>query len=352
MLSVLATGGFYVARQETRIGVASERARTAFYLAEEGANTVMSEWDMSVYGPLTSWGTVTTTDTTEQGTWSVDVDGMSNRLFFLSSTGGATDGQEVLGGANRILGVVARLYTAEFDAPAAFTAKDQVRFVGKATVHGVDTDPPDWTGFCSGALEDKAGMLTDNASLLNYKDQNFDVTGNPPILEERRLVDEVFENFEGQAWDDLTAMATHTVSPRNFNTIGPSMTVRGICDTGNRENWGDPENPSAPCGNYFPMIHIKGAGNLQDQRGRPGPGDPPGRRRSLGWRGLRFPWPHRGEREIRDGRFREQGLWCRHGRKCGTGRTDTHRRFPGWVLLLCSGQSDRQQRRSELGPAY
>src|SRR5680860_789433 len=72
VVGVLVTGGFYLARQETRIGVASERANAAFYMAERGAMEVMSDWDMSTYSSLADWASVTEADTTDQGGWSVE----------------------------------------------------------------------------------------------------------------------------------------------------------------------------------------------------------------------------------------------------------------------------------------
>jgi len=260
VLGVLSTGGFYFARQETRIGVASERATAAFYMAERGANQVMTEWDAATFGSLSSWATATVSDTTEDGFWSVAVTRMSSRLYFLTATGGVAEGSEVLGGANRVLGVVARLHTVEIDAPAAFTAKDRVRFVGKATVKGADGTPPGWDADCTGGLQDVAGMLTDDVRKISYKPGNFDVSGTPPILENAQMVDDVFKIFGDLTWDELTTGATHTISPQNFNSIGPTETTGGACMWSDIENWGDPLDPTGPCWSYFPLIHIKGPG--------------------------------------------------------------------------------------------
>lgn len=273
ILGVLATGGFYIARQETRIGVASERAKNSFYLAEEGANQVMSEWNAATFGALANFQSATVTDTTDDGVWSTRVTRMSDRLYFLLSNGAATDGTEVLGAAGRSLGIVARLNTLELDAPAAFTARDRVRFVGKATVSGIDENPAGWSTACAGMpMKNKAGMLTDHLSNLDYQVQNFDATGEPPILEDAPLIDELFKVFGDLSWEELTSMATHTVAPRNFNSIGATLTAGGACDTNNVQNWGDPINPGAPCGGYFPMLYIKGAGDSKINGGGYGQG--------------------------------------------------------------------------------
>ena len=83
VVGVLVTGGFYLARQETRIGVASERATTAFYLAERGATEVMSQWDMSTFGSLANWHSAVKADTVSDGIWPVAVTRMTDRLYFL-----------------------------------------------------------------------------------------------------------------------------------------------------------------------------------------------------------------------------------------------------------------------------
>ena len=195
VLSVLSTGGFYLARQESRIAVASERAKAAFYSAERGANEVMSEWDMAKFGALEDGDSATVSGTSDNGSWLVTVTRLSPRLYFLRSDGGVDEGSEVMGEASRMLGVLARHNQLELEAPAAFTAKDRVRFVGMATVKGIDETPPGWGGHCSDELTNKPGMLTDDLTRVDYKEQNFDVTGTPPLLEDRALVDEVFVNL-------------------------------------------------------------------------------------------------------------------------------------------------------------
>jgi hypothetical protein len=258
-LSILATGGFFLARQETRIGMASERARSAFYAAELGANHVMSNWDRATYEALADWSSTTVNGNTSYGDWSVTITRMADRLYFLLASGQVNQGGQVLGNANRMLGIVARKYDIELDPPAAFSARDQVRFVGKSTVKGLDNPPPGWT-MCTGPPRNKAGMLTDDSTKLDYKDNNFDITGDPAILEDAHMLNELFRLFGDLEWSELTSLATMRLSPRNFNTIGPSFTGDGDCDYSNPENWGDPLDPYSTCGDYFPLIHIAGPG--------------------------------------------------------------------------------------------
>ena len=122
VVGVLVTGGFYLARQETRIGIASQRGTAAFYLAERGANEVMSVWDMTTFGALPKWSTATKTDTVDDGIWTVDVTKMTDRLFFLLSTGTVTEGAGMLGNASRMIGCAAAI-DGMIPAPTACTIR-------------------------------------------------------------------------------------------------------------------------------------------------------------------------------------------------------------------------------------
>jgi hypothetical protein len=58
-------------------------------------------------------------------------------------------------------------------------------------------------------------------------------------------------------------MADITLGSGNQNGIGWSLDVDGECDLSDISNWGDPQNPTAPCGGYFPIIYINGSARMQ-----------------------------------------------------------------------------------------
>ena len=62
IVGVITTGGFFMARQEGRIGVASEHAGMAFYLTEQSLVDVIGGWDRELFGALPSWGDTTMTE--------------------------------------------------------------------------------------------------------------------------------------------------------------------------------------------------------------------------------------------------------------------------------------------------
>jgi hypothetical protein len=265
VLGVLATGGFYLARQETRMGVASKRATSAFYLAEAGTNQVMSEWDLERFGSLSYWATANVSDSTENGVWSVNVTKMTDRLYFLGATGGIPQGSSVYGGTGRMLGVVARLNTAEISPEAALTTRGKTDIRGTAQVHGEDRVPPGWGTVCPDQLENKTGILTNNRNDVKYTGAG-NVSGDPKVSEADPPLDDAYFNQFGElSWSDLTSMADIQIPGGTINQTMPDSTAAGVCLTGQGypTNWGNPLDPAAACGDYFPLIHIAGTGLIQ-----------------------------------------------------------------------------------------
>ncbi|MCJ7628200.1 MAG: hypothetical protein MUO50_07405, partial [Longimicrobiales bacterium] len=266
VVGVLVTGGFYLARQETRIGVASGRATTAFYLAERGANEVMSQWDASRFGGLANWGTASVSDTTESGIWSVNVTKMSSRLYFLLASGRVEDGSPVYGDAGRMVGVVARLTTANVEPQAALTTVDDLKFGGSAFIDGNDFNPPEW-GDCSAPGAGKPGVLIDDINNINYLTKNAEdnIVGVPDPIEERTgMTSADLLAFGDLTWNELVDLATVKYPSQVTITqltpdsiIKEGSTTEYECKTTLQNNWGSPKNPGGACGNYFPIIYAE-----------------------------------------------------------------------------------------------
>ena len=85
IIGILVTAGFYMARQELRIGVASNHANMAVNIAQAGANEVMANWNGYQLGNIAPWDSTTITGTTQGGNWSVKakVLGVPNLQFGL-----------------------------------------------------------------------------------------------------------------------------------------------------------------------------------------------------------------------------------------------------------------------------
>lgn len=265
LVGVLVTGGFFLARQETRVGVASERSAEAFYLAERGALETMSVWDVATFGALAPWSTATKSGTSDEGTWSVNVTKMTNRLYFLLASGSATRGEAVYGSASRMLGIVARLRSANMEPMAALTTIGTVRFGGSAFIRGEDLTPPIWPGMCDPAGTTKPGVLIDDEKNIQYTGgkSGKSISGDPPVTQDPTMTPSDLLVFGDMTWSDLVALATK-IYPPGASTITQlsvdSVDVGGSwqCDTSQRENWGDPLNPTGMCGSYFPIIYSMG----------------------------------------------------------------------------------------------
>ena len=262
VVGVLVTGGFYLARQETRIGVASERSASAFYMAERGAMEVLSQWDMSTFGSLSNWASATVADTTDQGIWSVRVTRMNPRLFFLLASGTIVEGSAMFGDAGRMLGIVARLNTAEIEPMAALTTVGDLRIGGSSFIDGRNEDPSAWSGLCGPLNPDKPGVLIDDTDQVSYSGKAYGLEGSPALDENSTLTSDSLLTFGDLHFDDLVALRDITIPGGTTMTqLEPdSIQVGGnyVCNTGPQNNWGDPQRPSAVCGSYFPIIYATG----------------------------------------------------------------------------------------------
>lgn len=282
IVGVLVTAGFYMARQEVRIGIAGAQASRALYLAERGAVEALEAWNAGAMSSMALWGDTTIADTLTYGHYSVDVTKLSGRLYFLDATGTVTEGG-VLGGASRRAGLIVRLFSGDISPPAALTTRGPTYIKGSAEIHGEDIYPPGWASQCTNPLTDMPGVVHGDTIMMEYdaptpivscvttgsgktKVTTCDtvmgggnLTGTPHMLQDSVMTDTTFTQFGDMDWDDLVAMADKDVTSlgSNINGTGPDSTG-GVCRTTNALNWGNPENPLGICGNYFPIIYHGG----------------------------------------------------------------------------------------------
>lgn len=259
IVGVMVTGGFYIAQQETRIGVASQNASTAFYIAEAGATEVAEDWDMSVYGTLDPWESTTVEGTVAGGEYSVDVLRTSTWNYLLQSTGTVTDGGALLSGATRRVGMAVRIRTALISPPAALTTQGSLRIGGSSFIDGNDQIPSGWNSVCdAGSMEDMPGILIDDTDNIRVSGK-LRARGNPTLAEDAGITIESLLSFGEMGWEDLVALATpsHTFSPQTLNGLGPSVRADGSCNESDAGNWGAPNDTSSPCFNFFPIIYAK-----------------------------------------------------------------------------------------------
>ncbi len=264
IVGVIMTGGVFIARQEGRIGVASEHAGLAFYLTEQGLVDLMANWNADLFGALPSWGDTTVTqDDPGVGSVTTRITRMTDYLYFVDADGTVTRGGAMLSGASRRVGVTIRIVTADMAPPAALVTRGPTTLKGTAEVHGEDEIPSGWGSVCLGGLENKPGILTDDSSQVSTQGAA-ELTGVPPVAEDTTIADSTFTQFGDLEWNEFTGMADIVLSGGNINNTAPDS-IGGVCRTGQAfpSNWGNPENPGAACSLWFPIIHIAGSANIQ-----------------------------------------------------------------------------------------
>lgn len=268
VVGVMVTGGFYVARQESRIGVASQKGTQAFYLAERGVSEILETWNSSTMGALDVQESLTRTRTTDEGYYRVRVTKLSDWMYFLESQGTITQGGPMTYGATRRVGTLAKIRTVDIRPPAALTTVGSLTVGGSSRVVGQDSIPPTWGGLCDPTrTADAPGILMDDTDGLSTAGVKYEINGSPAVAEDPTLTSDDLLDFGDLAWEELVAMATIKLPDGASVTITEpdSVLVGGnwVCNTANPVNWGDPYNPGAVCGNHFPVIHAQGSVRIQ-----------------------------------------------------------------------------------------
>ena len=302
ILGLLITAGFHVAEQELRIGIATERANLAFYLADNGVADVLENWDYSAMGSIPIGSESTLVDTLSYGDWEINVRRIGTKTFLLTAVSNISEGGSILAGASRNTGTIVRVLGLDVEPPAVLTTTGDLNYSGSTppVLSGLDQVPSGWEAYCSSPLLDQVGFLSDDSSSVMIDDPGSSsssssggkgkgkgssssssskgssssssgggsgqicvsqVTGSPCSRQSSTLVAEAMEPFQGQSWTDLIAMANHTITDEQPGKALPAD-ASGECTVSASMNWGDPLNPADPCGGYFPIIYFD-----------PGPGE-------------------------------------------------------------------------------
>jgi len=263
VVGVLVTGGFFMARQETRISTSTEKSTQALYVAERGMNDVLLNWDASSMNSMATWSDVTETGTTEQGEWTAEITKTNTNSYYMTIESEITEGGR-FAGATRRLGVLTRVITAQIDPPAALTTQGNMKVGGSSMISGNDSVPDAYASACSSTpTNDKPGIMMDDTTNIETSGKNYEVDGDPSrYAEDSSLTSSSLMQFGNLHFDDLKAMASasHTFpgDPTITNTAPATMTDADgnvVCDEGVSSNWGDPLNSGQPCSNFFPIIY-------------------------------------------------------------------------------------------------
>jgi len=273
IVAVMITAVFYVGRLEQRMGYNSLASTQAFEAAETGVTAVLSGWNPTTYNALASGTTLTLPSVTvgSNAIYTPTIVRLNTNLFLIR-----VEGRFLVAGEAITRRQVARLV--RFDPPgldpaAAVASRLTLEVAGSAYIDGNDSVPTAWGGVYCPPPGSAVPGVRDSASTITVTPPctiPACISGSPPVQTGDVVVSEA--NFHG--WGNLTfeqmaAMADKIISG-SVGGLGPTTDPGpgGACRTTDAANWGDPLNPGAACGNYFPIIYAPGDVTLTDGWGQ------------------------------------------------------------------------------------
>lgn len=263
---------------QQRAGRAMKESAHSFYAADAGVNVVLAQWDSLQYDTLVAapgdsvdlgWVTLDGGATYRAKIYRVDAS-QGTPFYSLAVTG---VGPPPFGGQRTIY---VELYGVDVCCsspvmgggdPGADLKLDELS-LGGVTVNGNDSIPSGWDALCTNPLVDQPGIMWADTVLLTIEPTSV-VLGDPEFVEDTTITTASLFDWGSVDYDDLAAMAD-IVFPDGTTLagtdIGPVEAPPGTCKVsgvGSQLNWGDPLNPTSPCGSYFPIIHIPGTFRIE-----------------------------------------------------------------------------------------
>ncbi|HXM39553.1 MAG TPA: hypothetical protein VN908_12940 [Gemmatimonadales bacterium] len=277
VVGALVAGALFVGTQEQRVGSNSSRTEQSFRMAELGVAEVIGGWSANrlAYNrmrafPLDTTKLAWTKTANGTGSYSGNVFKLTTTQFLLDITASDTmsrAGRVREGGTRQRIGIVVRILPLAVDMQAALTVGGPVVFGGgNVFVKGQDTPPPAANGWgtCGTPVPTIAGVRAKNAG--DVANSSGQVSGSPNVLITPSMDSSTFSQFGATNYAALAATANVVLGP---GTYAPAPAVVGaVCNTNVMTNWGDGNNRGAPCGSYFPIIHITGNATLSGGQGQ------------------------------------------------------------------------------------
>jgi hypothetical protein len=279
IVGALVAGALFSGTQEQRVAENTRRVQASFGVAEEGVTEIIRVWPNSTTvwngmagypatAPASERNIVSTTAKSNTGKFSGSFYKMNDEIYFLDMIG--QDNQSLAGirggGASQRVGLLSTIRPLTIDIQASLTTSNSDKVSGGATVDGFDHTPTGWTS-CGPLDSAKAGIRADSGSSVTQSGGGT-VLGNPPVKIDPTVSDTTFSRYGDVTYADLAARATITLPGSNFSTSIAPVVTNGQCDFTVLTNWGDPLNPTAPCGTYFPIIHLTGTSTVNGQEGQ------------------------------------------------------------------------------------
>jgi hypothetical protein len=263
----MVAGLLFTGTQEQRMGESLRGVLLAFNRAEEGTNAEMRMWNPQLYNQVAVYpqDSLQVVESASRGT----IYKVNKNVYMVAIT--ATDSQNFgaerrSGGAVQRVGLLARIAPLELNSRASLTTRGNVKLSGNAAVDGRDHTPNDSWSQCNPPDSGMAGILVPPTSTVDING-NAGIYGNPTIKRDSTINASTFTQFGATTYDQLAASAPiQFVGNQNLQTA--PVVTNGVCDHTSNTNWGDGQNRAAPCGNYFPIIHVAGDLKLNGTQGQ------------------------------------------------------------------------------------
>lgn len=257
--SAILTVAVFIGMQERRAAGAGRRMQHAMTHAEAGLADALVGWTPGLLGrrllhPFDSIVIGGIGSGSAEPSWQGAIHRLNRGVFLVSVRAGDTLGSAVATVATLSrLGWVVRVRPVPVEIAAALEAGAAV-LGGNVRISGQDRPVPGWSD-CPPPDSAVAGLVAGAVDTTNGPE----VDGAPPIL--RTPMDTAFPVARQAVFDQLASQATVELAAGSWSTA-PTVSGRD-CNVSDPGNWGDPSDPSAPCGGYWPIVHVGGDLHLQ-----------------------------------------------------------------------------------------
>lgn len=265
IIGALVAGAFFVGLQDETVGRNTLKAQQAFSAADAGAQLTVANWDPMTMNFMSDGDSVSIggTLTGNVGWYRGYVRRLNDQLFLVRSEGFSMDST-----MRQRVGLLVRLRPVEINVKSALETQGALAIGGSSQIDGNDNVPGVWSD-CPPAGSPLPGIRMTDSSLITTSGCGSlsCVDGSPKVEEDTTVSDSTLTTFGDMSFSDLESLATKIVSGGNMK-IEPSLNADASCNTGDDSNWGDPQNPTAACGNYWPIIWSDGDLNINGVEGQ------------------------------------------------------------------------------------
>lgn len=260
----LVGGAFFLGMQEQRVGWNTMKHQQAFTAAQEGAQMEVATWKVQAYNALTTGDSIVFNGklANSAGWYRGNVRRLNNSLFLVRTEGFSPDSQ-----TRHHMGLLVRLRPLEIDIQAALKTQGNLQIGGTSHINGHDTPPTGWPS-CGPTEPSQPGILINDATKIEASGCSglSCVEGDPKVQEDPTIDENDMLTFGDVEFDELVGMASKVLNGGLWK-IEPSI-VGTACATNALDNWGDPDDPLGPCGNYFPIVYSNGNLSINGVRGQ------------------------------------------------------------------------------------